>query len=205
MLNQVCYATGEAVETMAKEMCAREFSGRAFNEEELGLIKEITDTYPNLAQSELASTVCELIGWVQTNGKPKTVQCTQFLRILADEGEITLPPIDMARSTKGNARQETSKDLSWIDTSELRECGSVTLEIVRPGEGLRQWRTYMSTYHRLGDPYAAGGQMRYMIKSEGGRDLGCMLFSAPAWSLGPRDEWIGWSLSDRKARLHFVL
>ena len=189
---------------MDKLIRARSFSGRAFTEEDLGLIIEIADTYPNLTQTELASTVCELVGWVQANGKPKTVQCTQFLRILEEEGAISLPPISSAGRARGSVKRETDTNLSWVDTSELDVCGSICLEIVRPGEGLRRWRAYMAAYHRLGDPYVAGCQLRYLIKSDSGRDLGCMLFSAAAWSLRPRDEWIGWDTAARKAGLHLV-
>lgn len=186
---------------------AMEFSGRIFTEEDIELIKEVAAAYPKLSQAELANTVCELVGWVQTNGKPKTVQCLQFMRKLAEAGELTLPAlnekIDAGRKRK--VKQEAPKVLTWIDKSEMTECGKIGLEIIRPGENLRQWRTYMSTYHRLGDPKVHGSQMRYTIKAEGGRDLGCMLFSASAWSLKPRDEWVGWSLSDRKAKLHLVV
>ena len=185
----------------------REYSGRSFSEEELELIKEVVTAYPKLSQLELARTVCELIGWVQTNGKPKSVQCVQFLRELADEGELSLPALDEKKSLsrRGKTSQGVSKDLAWIDKSVLNECEAIKLEVIRPGEGLRQWRTYMGMYHRLGDPNVHGSQMRYTIRAQGGRDLGCMLFSASAWSLRPRDEWIGWSPADRKARLHLVV
>jgi len=203
------YLNGEAALEMMSIMGAiqnREFSGRTFTKEELGLIKEVTATYTRLSQAELANTVCELIGWTQLNGKPKTVQCIQFLRRLAEDGELKLPAlnekIDAGRRAADN---KTTKDLSWIDTSEMRECGPISLEVIRPGEGLWQWRAYMSVYHRLGDPNAYGNQVRYTIKTQHGRDLGCMLFSASSWALMPREEWIGWSQTDRKSRLHLVV
>jgi hypothetical protein len=183
-----------------------EFSGRTFTEEEMGLIKEIATTYPKLSQAELANTVCELVGWTQMNGKPKTVQCIQFLRKLAGDGELVLPALnERICAGRNGTKKESVKDLSWINTSEMHECGPIKLEAIAPGEQLQQWRTYMSTFHRLGDPNVYGNQMRYIIKTESGRDIGCMLFSAPSWSIMPRDEWIGWSPSDRKSRLHLVV
>jgi hypothetical protein len=185
----------------------RGFSGRVFTEEEMALIREITATYPKLSLAELANTICELVDWTQTDGKPKTVQCMRFLRGLAEEGALVLPAINERISTaRGEAaNKETPNDLSWIDMSELNECGSVKLVVIRPGMDLRQWRAYMSNYHRLGDPNVFGSQIRYMIRTEYGRDLGCMLFSASSWSLKPREEWIGWGMSERKARLHLVV
>ena len=191
---------------MMAGMQSREFYGRTFTVEEMGLIKEVAAAYPKLSQAELANTVCELVGWTQMNGKPKMVQCLQFLRRLAEEGELALPALNkrICAGRRGVGK-EASRDLSWIDTSEMRECGQIRLDVIHPGEGLRQWRTYMSTYHRLGDPNVYGSQLRYTIKTEEGRDLGCMLFSSSSWSLMPREEWIGWSLADRKSRLHLVV
>jgi len=191
---------------MMETMQNREFSGRTFAEDELGLIKEITATYPKLSQSELANTVCELIGWTQINGKPKTVQCMQLLRRLAEEGELELPAL---KERSGNGCSYVEKGAAKVtevtNTSEMHECVPIKLEVIRPGEGLRQWRAYMSAYHRLGDPNVYGNQVRYTIKAVDGRDLGCMLFSASSWSLMPRDEWIGWSQAGRKSMLHLIV
>lgn len=189
-----------------EEMGNRMFSGRTFSGEEIGLIKDVTAEYPKLSQAELANTVCELIGWSQLNGKPKTVQCMQFLRVLAEEGELALPALNERRdSGRAGAGKVTIRDLSWVDISEMQECGPIKLEVIRPGDRLQQWRTYMSVYHKLGDPNVYGNQVRYMIKTEEGRDLGCMLFSASSWSLASRENWIGWSQTDRKLRLHLVI
>jgi hypothetical protein len=35
--------------------------------------------------------------------------------------------------------------------------------------------------------------------------LGCLLFSASAWALAARDEWIGWSKVDRSLRLNLIV
>ena len=192
---------------MKKGTKEKAFSGRMFTGDEMAIIKEVAATYPKLSRSELANTVCELIGWTQANGKPKTVQCMQFLHILAEDGELTVPALNekISAGRRVAAKTETARGLPWIDTSELNECGPINLVTIHPGCELQQWRTYMSNYHRLGDPRVFGNQMRYMIKAESGRDLGCMLFSAPAWSLMPREEWIGWNSADKKAGLHLVV
>jgi len=195
----------EMTSTMG-EIENRKFSGRTFTREEIVLIKEVTAEYPKLSQAELANTVCELIGWTQLSGKPKTVQCMQFLRVLAEGGELALPALnEKIGSGRSGAGKAAVRDLSWVDTSEMHECGPIKLEVVRPGERLQQWRTYMGVYHRLGDPNVYGNQVRYMIRTEDGRDLGCMLFSASSWALAPRENWIGWSQTDRKSRLHLVI
>jgi hypothetical protein len=189
------------------EAAIREFSGRAFSAEDMSTIKQTAAAYPKLSQKELAATVCELIGWVQTNGNPKTTQCVAFMRKLAEEGQVRLPKLDEMRSRNARMGRSAARgaETGWQDRGEVRECGAISLEIARPGESLRRWRAYVSEHHELGDPHVHGCQMRYTIKGDGGRDLGCMLFSASSWSLSARDEWIGWTPAERKARLHLVV
>ena len=184
---------------------SREFSGRKFTEEEIKLIKATISAYPKLPQKELASTVCELLGWVQANGNPKTIQCLKFLRKLDEEGEVDLPPIKRPKTTGKQRSAEVVKKEFIMMQEKMYTCDAIRLEVIRPGEGLQYWRKYMNTYHSLGDPHVFGSQIRYMIKTEDGHDVGCMLFSAASWALAPRDEWIGWRLPDREARLQLVV
>ena len=185
----------------------REFSGRIFNAEEISLIIETTRMYPNLSQREIASTICELIGWVTPNGEPKRLSCVQFLRQLEEEGQVELPAVRVkkARCQKGDDLSASQKEVAeyCVDVSVVTECGKLKLELVRPGKRLDQWRMYVGTYHKLGDPRVLGSQLRYMITSEG-RDIGCLLFSASSWALAPREEWIGWTAEDKKSRLHLI-
>jgi len=184
---------------------AMEFSGRKFSAEDVELIKSTILMYPKLPQLELASTVCELIGWVQINGNPKTAQCISCLRKLDEIGVITLPPLRKDKAARKPASERKPEDdLSWVDSSSLCECGPIMLEIVQAGGNLQKWRAYMRNYHSLGDPNAYGSQIRYMIKTGNGRDLGCLLFSAASWALAPRDKMIGWTHEGKKERLHLI-
>jgi len=187
------------------EEAIREYSGRKFSAEEISLIISTTQSYPKLSQKEMASTICELIGWVTPNGKPKRLQCVGYLRQLEQEGMIKLPAV---RANKAYTKklQPTINDRSVVEDigSKVTECGKIRLEIARPGDTLTRWRKYVSTYHTLGDPTVRGSQIRYIITSEG-QDLGCLLFSASSWALAPREEWIGWTTSDRKSRLHLII
>jgi hypothetical protein len=185
----------------------REYSGRQFSAEDMELIITTTRMYPKLSQREIASTVCELIGWTTPNGKPKRLQCVEFLRRLEAEGLIKLPAIKAGYARAGhNASMPTAKNATdeGIEPKEIYGCGAISLEIVQPGERLAQWRKYVSSYHKLGDPQVLGSQMRYMITAEG-EDLGCLLFSASSWALAPREKWIGWTAEERKSRLSLIV
>jgi hypothetical protein len=184
-----------------------EYSGRVFCAEEITLLKEIVLTYPKLSQKELASTICEILEWTAPSGRPKKDACLGFLRKLESDGEISLPMIKPCGPKKGCGIKRhiaEDEDISWMDTREVTECGELTLAIARPGESLRRWRAYIRAFHVLGDANVNGSRICYTVRSEG-RDVGCLQFSASAWALAERDEMIGWSAADKKARLHLVL
>jgi len=189
------------------ETSIMDFSGRTFSSADISLIKEIVLTYRKLSQGELASTISEILEWTTPNGNPKRTSCLRLLQKLETEGVITLPPLNECYTKKGRkiARSTSDdEDISWMDTSTVTECGPLALIIARRGESLRRWRAYIRAFHVLGDAYAAGSRIYYTVMSEG-RDIGCIQFSASAWALADRDEWIGWTMSDRKARLHLVI
>ncbi|MCL1985003.1 MAG: DUF4338 domain-containing protein [Betaproteobacteria bacterium] len=189
------------------EMNIKKYSGKVFSAEEMSLLKEIVLTYPKLSQIEIASTVCEVLEWTAPNGRPKRDACLAFLRKLESDGEISLPmlkPCGVKKGTRLKKHMTEDEDISWMDTRSVTECGALTLAIARPGESLRRWRAYIRAFHMLGDANVTGSRICYTVNSEG-RDLGCVQFSASAWALEARDEFIGWTVADKKERLHLVL
>jgi hypothetical protein len=51
-----------------------------------------------------------------------------------------------------------------------------------------------------------GRRLRFLVVDEqNGKLIGLIGLGDPVYSLGPRDEWIGWTLSDRKKRLRNVM
>ncbi len=182
----------------------REFSGRTFSPEEIELIKWTRKTYKGLSRKELANTICELIGWITPSGKAKEQQCMAFLKELEREGVIQLPPL------KGSVRKGYKVRIPELDIKaeeirgEVGEYEPIRLEISRSGQDLKRWRAYVNRYHMLGDKQVFGSRLQYFVKS-GEIELGCMQFSASSWSLEERDKWIGWTVNDRKARLHLIV
>ncbi|KJS90438.1 Druantia anti-phage system protein DruA [Desulfosporosinus sp. BICA1-9] len=180
------------------------FSGRNFTSEDIELIKWTRKRYPQLSRTELARTLCEFLGWTTPAGKAKTPQCTSFLETLEEAGLIKLPPLD---TSKIRLRNSKLPDFN-IDTTpiadELKDLLPINLEIARAGIGLKLWKRYISDYHMIGEKQVYGAQLAYFIKSKE-TILGCLQFSASAWALSPRDEWIGWNVQDRKQRLHLIV
>ena len=180
------------------------FSGRTFSPKDIELIQWVSKTYPKLTRNELAATVCEVLEWTTPAGRPKLQQCKVLLEELESEDIIKLPSkqVNMIRGGL------PGKALMEFDTREIagevKDYLPLTLVIAHTEDEQRKWRTYIDQYHMLGYQKAFGSRLRYFIRS-GERELGCLQFSASSWALEARDNWIGWSIQDKKERLHLII
>ena len=182
----------------------RVFSGRTFSPEDIEMIKWVRRRYPKLSRSELAGTVCEILGWNTPSGQAKIQQCRDFFDILEAEGLVQLPPYQTARQHSTRTKIPQIEFNTEEISGDISEYEPIRLTIARPGEELKRWRSYVNQYHMLGDKRVFGSRLQYFIKS-GNTELGCIQFSASSWSLEERDKWIGWNVEDRKARLHLII
>lgn len=195
---------------MGQEKNPITFCGAVVCEQELSLITHVVDSYPNLSRTELANTVCELLGWQRANGGLKTVECRQFLERLHAEAMIDLPPPSRSGRPRGSrtcvsktAEGEYAKPV----VAELGEVRPVRLKRVETAKERTFWRELVERYHYLGHRVPFGAHLRYFITSErlGPAVLGCLQFSSAAWRMRARDEWIGWDDPVRRVRLPRVV
>ena len=180
----------------------RVFSGRAFSPKDIEMIQWVSRTYPKLSRRELASTICEFLDWLTPAGKPKIQQCTSFLVELESEDIITLPP-KQAQGRGSDKLVVVDFDTSEI-TGDIKLYEPLRLKIARPGKEQKRWKSYVNQYHMLGYQKVFGSRLCYFIQC-GEKELGCIQFSASAWALEDRDDWIGWSIEDKKERLHLII
>ena len=67
------------------------FVGHTVRASELDLIRSIVDEFGGLSRVELASTVCELLGWTRATGRLKARECRDLLeRLDAARGVDTI-------------------------------------------------------------------------------------------------------------------
>ena len=67
------------------------------------------------------------------------------------------------------------------------------------------WNEFVARYHYLGYKTLVGAQMRYAIHDKNGWPLAMLGFSTAAWTLAPRDRFIGWTPRARKQNLPLVI
>jgi len=185
-----------------------EFSGRRLESDELDLIEGLTRDFPALSLTELSSTVCELLGWKRRNGKLKQKECRTLLERLQSQGRIDLP---MVRKTSPfQARQIAVTPVSDPQpglTGSVRDYRPLALHRVETEQQRRLWNQFIDRYHYLGFRVPFGANLRYLVESlrSPGQYLACLLFSSPAWTMAPRDAWIGWNSNIRRLNLQAIV
>jgi hypothetical protein len=179
--------------------------GRDFTALDLWVVTETVRRFPKLSQTELAHTICENLKWVAPNGRNKVASCLQLLERLAAEGKIKLPK----KLTPGNRTSRRVTPTADTDApadiiGKLADVGAEIKPVLDKHEA-SLWNQYVERYHPLGYRLPFGAHQRYFILSRDERLLGCILFSASAWALEARDQWIGWTETDRSKRLYLVV
>jgi hypothetical protein len=187
---------------------SEKFCGQAISKEQLSELVEIVTTFPKLSHAELANTICELFSWKRPTGKLKTVECRQFLERLDAKGIINLPvrKKQYAKRSKTAVFRSRQTNFQATISVKLSELSPILLPRVKTQEQRQIWYEYIDRYHYLGYQLPFGAQLRYFIKS-GKTDavLGCFQFSSPAWTMAPRDRWIGWNNEQRNRNLQKII
>ena len=191
----------KSLETLEKTT----FSGRRFTRKQLTRVQETVSAFPNLSCNELALTICEHLDWKTPRGRYKVPQCLEMLDQLEANGIIRLPPTRPKRKPERSRPAFVAPEAA-IET-DLRALGPITLQLATTEEDRALWRRYMESHHYLGYKRPFGAHVFYFVVSEARQQkLGCLLFSAAAaWTLAPRDEWIGWDKTHREKCLPLVL
>lgn len=181
--------------------------GQYFSAEIIERIQSTIDSEPGLSRVSLSRRVCEWLNWRCPNGKYKEMSCRMALLKLHRRAVIELGPLSSPAPKR--KKKEWSKDVSIPDPIDcsLRELGGVELVRVRSADSKasRLWNELMDRYHYLGSGPLCGAQMRYLIKSGQGQWLGALAFSAAAWRVAARDQWIGWSDQARENNLEKIV
>ncbi len=184
-------------------------SGREFTANELALVREVVKSCSGLSRTELARTICELLGWKRSAGGLKAQECREFLERLEVAGALALPerqarrPLGSRTHVPVTARGERGRDL----VGDVVDYAPIELETVDQPDHRLLFRELVGRYHYLGHAVPFGAHLRYLVfASQPERTVvGCLQFSSPAWRMAARDAWIGWEDSTRERNLQRVV
>lgn len=184
------------------------FCGVSVTDEQLALITRIVADYGGLTRTELANTVCELLDWTRPNGKLKTVECRLFLEQLHADAVLSLPTV----RHKGAGKRQKIPLTAASEAGEplqgsLKDFLPIRLRRVCTPEDRALFRQSIERYHYLGYRIPFGAHLSYLIEVTRPTPtlVGALQFSSPAWRIGVRDRWIGWSDTVRARHLQRIV
>jgi len=185
------------------------FCGRALTEAELAMVRRITREFPNLAWTELAATLCELLDWRRPTGSLKSRECYLFLRELHRRGWLpwlTTPQTRARRTPLAKLTTGPAPSPNLL-SGPLDHYRPIQLQLIQDAGQRRLFREYLDRYHYLGYRAPFGAQLRYWVRPAQPElpPLAALLFTSAAWRMAPRDRWIGWSDSLRQRHLPLVV
>ena len=191
------------------ERLALKFCGQPLSAHELELIEGVAHSCTGLSRTELAHTVCELLGWRRANGALRSRECWALLEQLEGAGALKLPTRRPTKPKGARTRVPRSPRGGPAPTLcvALDELTPLTLARVETPEQHRLWRELVGRYHYLGHAVPYGAQLRYLVSVSRPQAqlVGCLQFSSPAWRLAARDRWIGWDESQRARALQRIV
>jgi len=155
-------------------------------------------------RTRLADSICEDLGLRDPRGQVQRAGCLKALRELEAAGKVRLPVPRMTPGERAPRRLAQPVPEPAGVPEEVGELRGLELLVVKGESDMRIWNELMLGEHPRGAGPLVGRQLRYLIASEHGW-LGGLGFAAPALQLADRDQWIGWSVEQRRAGLHWVV
>jgi hypothetical protein len=149
--------------------------------------------------------VCEELRWLKPNGTQKDMSCRVALLRMLEDGLITLPPPRWGNGNgKAYRRRTAAGQPGFPITAAVGDLQDLHLQTVEGLANSHLWNEYVDRYHYLGYSPLAGAQLRYFAVARG-QVLALFSFSASAWKIKPRDQFIGWTRQQREKNLQLVV
>jgi hypothetical protein len=177
------------------------YQGKRVNSEKIEFIKRFITDHPNASRRFLSKKLCEVWNWRQANGHLKDMVCRGLLLQLERLGYIKLPPIKFRPNNPLADRSKPTK--IDIDKTPIYDYDQIEIKQVRRTPHEKLYNGLIDGYHYLGYVYPIGEYLKYIFFTKG-RPIGCICFSSAVRHIKCRDQFIGWSKSQREANLHLI-
>lgn len=189
----------------ARKSVSHRYCGRIFTDEEMDLLRRLIASVPAKTRAQLSRDVCDLLGWHKLDGQRKDMSCRVAMLRMERDGLLQLPP--PVRKNGNGHRRPRLTSASEPQVPITTPVGGLSELVVRGVETRKDsslWNELIERHHYLGYQPLPGAQIRYLIFS-GVRLLAAVGFSASAWKVAPRDQFIGWTSEQRRENLQRVV
>jgi hypothetical protein len=177
------------------------YQGKKVTTDDLKFIQQLIINHPEVSRRQLSKLICEAWDWRQANGHLKDMVCRGLLLQLERSGYVKLPPVKFRPNNPLANRSQPAK--LAVDTTPISDYGQLELKQVRRTADEKLYDGLISQYHYLGYVHPIGEYLKYIFFANG-RPIGCICFSSAVRHLKCRDQFIGWSKTQRAANLHLI-
>jgi hypothetical protein len=167
------------------------FVGRHVSPEDLTLIQSVVGEFAALSRAELASTVCELLGWTRATGRLKGRECRDLLERLEAAGLITLPAKRIGRPVGARTHVPVTArgDDQAAVAGTVGDLAPIVIKRVTTADERLLFRELVGRHHYLGHAVPFGAHLRYLVYASRPQPqvVACAQFSSAAWRMACRD------------------
>lgn len=182
------------------------YRGRSVGEEDIVFIRDLIGKHPHASRRQLSGLLCEAWNWRQANGVLRDMVCRGLMLALHRAGHIELPAKKSSPHNPLSQRQRPATDI-LLDrspmTGALRAWMPLEIRQVRRTSWEPLFDGLIEAHHYLGYGRVVGEHLKQMVFFQD-RPVACLTWSSPPWHMGPRDRFIGWSPTVRRANLHGI-
>lgn len=184
---------------------AARYCGRPFTAAELERIRQLIAEQPPRNRAELSRVVCDELAWVRADGRRKEMSCRVAMLRMERDGLLALPAPGRSNGNgRIRPRLSSASDPQPPLVGAVDSLGELSLKCVADRSESARWNELIERYHYLGYKPLSGAQLRYLAFA-GSELLALLSFGAAAWTLAPRDRFIGWSVEQRARNLQRVV
>src|SRR5580765_792099 len=182
--------------------------GQLLRADMLEELKQFCQQEPVPSRTAVAKQLCQQLQWLRSNGEPNLAKAQDYLGKLHKAAHLKLPSARGPRAGQPRRLCSSGQSLPALGQipGRVDQIQGLYLHRLSGWEDplSRLWNEIIVQQHPLKAAPLVGSQLRYLIGSAHGW-LGAIGFGPPAWHLGPRDQWIGWSSQARRFNLHRVI
>jgi hypothetical protein len=189
---------------------AIEAAGLVFPAGAVKMLGDRIESERGIGRTQLSRWACEELGFHDALGRRREMSCRVALLELERRGVLELPQRQSGvrkslRRQGGGLRIEPKAVKGSLAALGKIELVAITAADDDDGELSKLWNDLVAAHHYLGYTPLVGAQMRYLVRSEHQGWVGALGFAAAARRLRPRENFIGWSESERRAALKLVV
>jgi hypothetical protein len=176
-------------------------SGMAVDTSHVEAIRHLISSHPDWHRSRLSMELCRLWNLRRADEGLRDMACRNLLLRLERRGLVSLPTAHHGSPNRHRRIVPVEHDTSLFSTT-VSAVEPLCVSIATRGSvDERLFDCLMSAHHYLGMGRTVGENLKYLVRSGGGRPLACLLFGSAAWTLQPRDVFVGWDGACRARNL----